>query len=107
MVFYGKVVFTLTVGWTLLTCNPDSRNGQQGEKNVVKESIKEVYERHTKELMSVDGVVGTAIGAQEDGTPCILVFVTEFSEEIKSRIPSSIDGYPVAIQVSGKIVPMR
>ena len=43
--------------------------------------IEEVQKSHTAELMSIPGVVGTAIGKTEDGSPAILVFVEKETEE--------------------------
>lgn len=67
--------------------------------------IKTVQERHTPRLMAIEGVVGTAIGQLDDGRDCILVFVVQDSGEIRARIPATLDGYPVKVQVTGEIVP--
>ncbi len=69
--------------------------------------INAVLEAHTQELMQIQGVTGTAIGALEDGTPCILVLVLEESAELDKKIPRTLEGYPVRLMVSGKIVPMK
>ena len=68
--------------------------------------ITDVLARHTPRLMAVPGVVGTAEGEQ-DGRPCIVVYVQEQTPEIERAIPKSIEGHPVRIEVSGEIGPLR
>jgi len=69
-------------------------------------SIEIVLARHTPKLMSIPGVVGTAQG-EDEGKPCILVFVKEKDERIRREIPSTLEGYPVRIDEVGEIRPIR
>jgi hypothetical protein len=69
-------------------------------------TITDVLARHTPELMRIPGVVGTAQGEQ-DGRPSILVFVQEETDSLSMAIPASLEGFPVRIQVTGEIKPMR
>ncbi len=69
-------------------------------------SIETVLAAHTPKLMSIPGVVGTAQG-EEQGAPCILVFVVKKDERIRREIPSSLEGYPVRIDEVGEIRPIR
>ena len=101
-----RLVFLLIAVITL-ECNPRPRPEQEAERSIPMRSLKEVQESHTEEFMSIAGVVGTAIGENEDGTPSILVLVEEQTGEIKAKIPPVLEGYPVRIQVTGKIAPIR
>ncbi len=65
-------------------------------------TIQEVLKSHTPELMSIPGVVGTALGEQ-DGELCIKVLVIEKTPELTKKIPSTLEGFPVAIQQTGEI----
>jgi hypothetical protein len=56
--------------------------------------------------MAIPGVVGTAQG-EENGRPCVMVYVKQSGEAIERAIPSSLEGFPVRIQVSGPIGPHR
>ncbi|HEU4436101.1 MAG TPA: hypothetical protein VFR89_01460, partial [candidate division Zixibacteria bacterium] len=56
-------------------------------------SIQQVQEEHTDHLMSISGVVGTAIGESE-GRPCIKVLVFQKTAEIEKGVPDSLEGYP-------------
>ena len=69
-------------------------------------SIETVLERHTPYLMSIPGVVGTAQG-EENGAPCIIVFVKEKDAAIERAIPATLEGYPVRIEAVGEIRPIR
>jgi hypothetical protein len=69
-------------------------------------TIQEVLKRHTVELMAIPGVVGTAIG-ECDGDPCIKVLVVKKTTDIMNKIPSKLEGFPVAVEETGTIRPME
>jgi hypothetical protein len=71
------------------------------------EQVTEVMDRHSDELIRLDGVVGIAIAAFEDSTHYIQVLVRERTPEVEGRIPDAIEGVPVVIEESGEIVPME
>ena len=64
--------------------------------------IEQVQQEHTDAWMAIPGVVGTAIGLHED-KPCIMVLTATDSEQIKEKIPSTVDGYPVVVEYVGEI----
>jgi hypothetical protein len=74
----------------------------QGENTMAAKTIEEVLKKHTKELMSIPGVVGTAQGLC-DNKPCIKVFVIKKTSELDQKIPANLEGYPVVIEETGKI----
>ena len=65
-------------------------------------TIQEVLEAHTPDLMSIPGVVGTAVGEQK-GELCIKVLVIKKTPELTKKIPSTLEGFPVDIQQTGEI----
>lgn len=67
-------------------------------------TIEEVQERHTADWVRLPGVVGTGIGRCE-GEPCIKVFATRMTEEIRHEIPDEVEGYPVRVEVTGPFRP--
>jgi hypothetical protein len=69
-------------------------------------TIREVLAKHTPELMSIPGVLGTALGKRK-GAPCIMVLVNRENPEILRIIPSHLDGFPVIIQETGEIRSME
>ena len=63
-------------------------------------TITKVLKDHTDSLMALPGVVGIGQGLC-DGVPCIKVFVMKDDPELMRQIPSTIEGHPVVIEVSG------
>ena len=99
----GMTRVWVTMGIVLLaSCFVSCISDQEGEETTPSKPIEEVLETHTKELMAIDGVVGTAQGLCS-GEPCIRVFVVKKTPEIERKIPASLEGYPVAIQETGSI----
>jgi len=54
----------------------------------------------TTDWMAIPGVEGTAIGLYE-GKPCIKIFSSSRSQEVRAKIPSTVEGYPVIIEETG------
>jgi hypothetical protein len=88
-----------------LGCRKPPSN-ERGASIVPGEGIQKAMEAHVDKLMAIPGVVGVAIGALEDGRPCILVLVVKKTAENRKSIPAEIEGYPVKIEESGVIRPM-
>ena len=67
-------------------------------------TVAQVLERHTRRLMSLRGVVGTAEG-ECAGQPCILVLVDRLTPTLRQSIPSEIENIPVEVRETGQIQP--
>ena len=63
-------------------------------------TIEQVQEKHTGNWLGIPGVEGTAIGLFED-TPCIKIFSSIKAEQLRTKIPMTIEGYPVIIEETG------
>ena len=57
-------------------------------------------ERHTDNLLRIQGVVGTAIGLGAGGQPVVKIYTERAGV---AGLPRSLDGVPVVVQVTGKI----
>lgn len=68
--------------------------------------IQVVQEENIPVLMARPGVVGVAIGAADDGTPCIVVYVVTAADSAAAGWPSEIEGHPLRVEVSGEIRPL-
>jgi len=68
-----------------------------------KPTIYQVKEKHEMEWMQSPGVTGVAIG-ERSRTPglAIKVMVERVSPELRARIPSEVEGYPVELEASGE-----
>jgi hypothetical protein len=82
-------------------CRDGAANSEQTQRMADK-TIQQVQEEHTDEWMALPGVVGTALG-QCQGKPCILVFTATDTEQVRRKIPPTVDGYPVVVQYTGEI----
>jgi hypothetical protein len=63
-------------------------------------TIEQILQDRTDEWMAIPGVVGTAIGMSE-GDPCIRIFTSSKTEEVRAKIPSTVEGYPVIVEGTG------
>ena len=88
-------------------CKTNVKEMDGGKTIMPARDISTVKESHTKELMSIPGVVGVYVGQLEDRTPCIGVMVLQRTPELENKIPKVIEGYPVKIDETGEIRPMR
>lgn len=69
--------------------------------------INAVLADHDKQLLAIPNVVGVYVGLLADGkTPCLKVMLAQETSENERSIPRSLEGYPVVIEVTGKILPL-
>jgi len=52
--------------------------------------------------MGIKGVTGTAQGLR-GGKPCIKVYLEKDDARLRARLPRSVDGVPVEVEVTGKM----
>ena len=72
-----------------------------------KKSIKEVKEAWEKRLMAIPGVEGIGIGlAEESQEKCIKVFLNRAKQKNAKKIPPTIDGYSIIIELTGEFRPL-
>jgi len=102
----GIIIFVGLVG---LGCRstPEPAHGpppNSGESSgaMSQSRLADVLARHTHALLAVPGVLGTGEG-EEAGRPVFLVLVDRATPELRARIPSTIEGYPVVIRETGKV----
>jgi len=63
--------------------------------------VEHVRQSHEQQLMAIEGVEGVGIGNDSTGNDAIIVYVR--TKDAKTRVPSSVDGYPVETIVTGII----
>lgn len=74
----------------------DLRKGQ----SMPDKTIEQVLQDNTDQWMAIPGVEGTAIGLFK-GKPCIRIFTSLKPRQLKDKIPSTVEGYPVIIEETG------
>jgi hypothetical protein len=104
------IVFALFISLVILSIFFISHAGEKSDilpegNPMTAKPIDEVLRTHAKAIMSIPGVVGIGQGLCE-GKPCIKVFVIKKTQELDQKIPSVLEGYPVAIEETGKIRPL-
>ena len=101
----------LSLIWLSIACSAAMRSpvNQTGQKeSMTLRDINAVLKDHDKELLAIPGVVGVYVGLlPDDKTPCLKVMVVKETEDLKKKIPKSLEGYPVLIEESGVIRPLR
>ena len=65
-------------------------------------TIEQVLNEKTNEWMTIPGVAGVAIG-EFKGKPCIRIFTSARPQQLRAKIPPTIEGYPVIIEQTGPI----
>ncbi len=65
------------------------------------QAVMAIQEANTPELMQDLDIVGTATGLTEDGRPAVLVFAAD--DAAAKRVPATLDGVPVVVQVTGRL----
>jgi hypothetical protein len=71
-----------------------------------KRSIETVLNENAAKWMALEGVVGVCQGEQ-DGQDCIKILVIQKTKQLQSVLPKQADGYPVVIEETGVIRPMK
>jgi hypothetical protein len=99
----GMILTVFFVG--VMTCTTQKADDNEGKYTMASQTVQQVLKKHTNELMSIPGVVGTAQGLC-DGQPCIKVLVIQKTPEIEEKIPETLEGYPVEIEPTGEIKPL-
>src|SRR2546425_5614328 len=67
-------------------------------------AVMQVQERHTPQLLTLHGVVGTATGLGADGRPVLVVLA---AREGLSGIPATLEGAPVEVRVTGEFYALQ
>jgi hypothetical protein len=83
----------------------DVAAGSVGMSKEAVESATAVRDRHEKELMSVPGAVGTAVGlSDQPGQPAIELYVKKMTPEAQAAAPKEFEGVPVKVIENGGFV---
>ena len=96
------IIGVIAFASTFAACSNNVVDNHQGEKIMPTRPIEAVLSEHTDELMSIQGVVGTAQGLCDD-KPCIKVFVVKKTPELDQKIPDVLEGYTVEVVEIGEI----
>jgi hypothetical protein len=79
----------------------------QSDSPVPRRDINAVLAAHDKALLAIPGVVGVYVGMLDSGAACLKVMLAEKNRDAERKIPPVIEGYPVVIEVTGEIRPLK
>ena len=103
--------FVLTIILFSIACSETiwGQVNQTGQhESMTRKDINTVLKDYDNDLLTIPGVVGVYVGLlPDDKTPCLKVMVVKETEDLKGKIPESIEGYPVVIEESGVIRPLK
>lgn len=94
------LVGLLSISVSVAGCRGGSAIDDHNSTQMPTRSIEDVLETHTDSLMAIRGVEGVGQG-KCDGEPCIRVFVSEETSDVKAEVPDTIEGYPVDVEGTG------
>ena len=78
---------------------------QAGDQSRPSTTIQEAKRTLSRRLLQHPGVSGVGIETAEGGGERIKVYLAEDDPALRSSVPPTVDGYPVAVEVIGRIVP--
>ena len=79
------------------------REGPERRVETPTRPIADVLADHTRRLMAIDGVTAVGEGRLPDGRPCVRVYLLTDDPALRRRIPETLEGHPVVVEVSGEI----
>lgn len=89
---------------SLVSSNPTSVE-QLSLRNPQVQSAMAVQMRHTQALMAQADIIGTAVTLTDAGKPAVMLMVT--SESARLAAPTELDGVPVKVVLTDRIVAMK
>ncbi len=93
-------ICTIIAAGIFAGCSYSGPSGLEKGESMPEQTIEQVLKDKTNQWMAIPGVEGTAIGLFE-GKPCIKIFTPRKPKEIRAKIPSTVEGYPVIIEETG------
>jgi hypothetical protein len=74
-----------------------------GEDPGMSPSIQEVKKQNEARWFNLPNVVSVGVGLDPNGNQAIIVGLDRANPETEAKIPASVEGYPVVVQIVGRI----
>ena len=68
----------------------------------MRDRFEDACKKVTRKVIGIDGVAGTAIGLRR-GRACVKVYLERDDPRLRAKIPRSVDGVKVDVEVTGKM----
>jgi len=98
--FFALSIVAIAIAGGLIGCSRNNTYDYQKVKYMPGKTIEQVLNERTDEWMAISGVEGVAIGEQK-GKSCIRIFTSINPKNLRDKIPSSVNEYPVIIEQTG------
>lgn len=69
---------------------------------MVPDRIEDACRKVTRRVIGIEGVAGTAIGLK-GGRACVKVYLERDDPRVRAKVPRSVDGVKVDVEVTGKV----
>jgi len=97
-----SIISLVFAGICATSCMGKTIDDNPAKTKTITLSIEEAIKEHSEDLMSIQGVVGVGQGLCGN-TPCMKVYVLRRTPELDKKIPASLEGFEVSIEVTGEI----
>lgn len=91
----------MTAAGSITGCSHNSTSDIEHGGVMPDKTIEQVLKERTDEWMAIPGVEGTAIGLSEN-KPCIRILSSVRPQQLRGKIPSTVEDYPVIIEETGE-----
>lgn len=105
----GAAIALVVVGCQARAPEPaasSSPSPAPAEDHATDQSLSLVIARNATKLMGIPGVVGVYEG-ESGGKPVLRVMVLSRADSTMEKIPKTLEGYDVEVEVSGPVKPMN
>jgi len=69
-------------------------------------TLTEAVTTHALRLLALPGVVGVAEGESAGGAPCVRIYVTVLTPDLRGWLPPVLEGWPVEVEECGPVRPV-
>lgn len=97
-----KVLLLILISVAITNCDAQVKDSSYMQRK----PIDQVFKENQEKLLAIPGVQGFYQGMLEDGNDCIVIMIDKLTEEIQSKLPDSLEGYPVILEAGGEIKPL-
>ena len=68
----------------------------------MRDRFEDACNKVTRKVIGIEGVTGTAIGLK-GGKTCVKVYLERDDPRLRAKVPRSVDGVKVDVEVTGKV----
>ncbi|MFO7447219.1 MAG: hypothetical protein R6W90_12695 [Ignavibacteriaceae bacterium] len=98
----NKLILLILISVAFTNCEAQVKDSS----DMKRKPIDQVFKENQEKLLAIPGVQGYYQGLLEDGEDCIVIMIDKLTDEIQSKLPDSLEGYPVVIEAGGEIKPL-